>query len=60
VVAATFRSHGARNHRERGARRIVRFGRRGQVSPAREPKDVQSLRPKNTGHGKKTADKWNQ
>jgi hypothetical protein len=24
------------------------------------PQDVQSVRAKNSGHGKKTADKWNQ
>jgi hypothetical protein len=38
------------------------------VSPDKDPKeilergtqDVQSVRAKNTGHGKKTADKWNQ
>jgi hypothetical protein len=27
--------------------------------PAR-PQDVESVRAKNSGHGKKTADKWNQ
>jgi hypothetical protein len=27
---------------------------------ARTPQDVTSVRAKNTGHGKKTADKWNQ
>jgi hypothetical protein len=46
-------------------RRMARFGRRGHdvqeniVSP-KTPQDVQSVRAKNSGHGKKTADKWNQ
>jgi hypothetical protein len=55
-------------------RRMQRFGksfsaRRSQgemantqheVLDARTPQDVTSVRAKSTGHGKKTADKWNQ
>ena len=55
-------------------RRMQRFGKsfgaRQQASDARgnqeslyaagTPQDVQSVRAKNEGHGKKTADKWNQ
>jgi hypothetical protein len=31
-----------------------------QVFDASRPQDVASVRAKNSGHGKKTADKWNQ
>ena len=31
-----------------------------ELFSARRPPDVLSPRAKNTGHGKKTADKWNQ
>jgi hypothetical protein len=31
-----------------------------QVFNADTPQDVTSVRAKNSGHGKKTADKWNQ
>ena len=31
-----------------------------EVSDARTPQDVTSVRAKSAGHGKKTADKWNQ
>jgi hypothetical protein len=31
-----------------------------QVFKADTPQDVTSVRAKNSGHGKKTADKWNQ
>lgn len=31
-----------------------------QVIAANTPQDVTSVRAKNSGHGKKTADKWNQ
>ena len=55
-------------------RRMERFGkswsaRRSQgemvnqqreVFDANTPQDVTSVRAKNSGHGKKTADKWNQ
>ena len=55
-------------------RRMQRFGksfsaRRSQggmrntereVFDARTPQDVTSVRAKSSGHGKKTADKWNQ
>lgn len=55
-------------------RRMQRFGksrsgRRSQgemanteheVFKASTPQDVSSVRAKNSGHGKKTADKWNQ
>jgi hypothetical protein len=30
------------------------------VSEANTPQDVSSVRAKSSGHGKKTADKWNQ
>jgi hypothetical protein len=55
-------------------RRMERFGKRfsarrsqGQMSDserelfsAKAPQDVASVRAKSSGHGKKTADKWNQ
>jgi hypothetical protein len=55
-------------------RRMQRFGKswsarrsRGEMSntqeqiyDARTPPDVTSVRAKSSGHGKKTADKWNQ
>ena len=46
-------------------RRMVRFGRRSsdvqqKLVDQSTPQDVQSVRAKNSGHGKKTADKWNQ
>jgi hypothetical protein len=46
-------------------RRIARFGRKSQgvqdsIVAAKTPQDVQSVRAKSSGHGKKTADKWNQ
>jgi hypothetical protein len=55
-------------------RRLERFGKafsarrsRGEmvdtheeVLAARTPQDVTSVRAKGSGHGKKTADKWNQ
>ncbi|HET8607967.1 MAG TPA: hypothetical protein VFL66_13185 [Gaiellaceae bacterium] len=48
-------------------RRMARFGKgshdRGtqqKVVDAATPQDVTSVRAKNSGHGKKTADKWNQ
>jgi hypothetical protein len=55
-------------------RRMLRFGRRGaerqgrdemantesEVFAASTPQDVTSVRAKSSGHGKKTADKWNQ
>lgn len=31
-----------------------------QVIDAKTPQDVTSVRAKSAGHGKKTADKWNQ
>jgi hypothetical protein len=31
-----------------------------EVFDARTPQDVTSVRAKSSGHGKKTADKWNQ
>ena len=31
-----------------------------EVFDASTPQDVSSVRAKNSGHGKKTADKWNQ
>ena len=59
---------------KRFSRRLERFGkswsaRRSQgamantereVLAAKTPPDVTSTRAKSTGHGKKTADKWNQ
>jgi hypothetical protein len=55
-------------------RRMQRFGKRfsdrrsqgemantqQEVFDARTPQNVTSVRAKSTGHGKKTADKWNQ
>lgn len=46
-------------------RRMARFGRRAQETQAKvndpaTPQDVTSVRAKSSGHGKKTADKWNQ
>jgi hypothetical protein len=55
-------------------RRMERFGKgfsgrrsRGETASSQQevfdagtPQDVTSVRAKNTGHGKKTADKWNQ
>jgi hypothetical protein len=46
-------------------RRMARFGKRGHdvqkdMTEPGTPPDVQSVRAKSTGHGKKTADKWNQ
>lgn len=46
-------------------RRLERFGksfsaRRSQGAMAAKRPDVVDPRAKNTGHGKKTADKWNQ
>jgi hypothetical protein len=51
-------------------RRMKRFASRrsqgemadthGKLFHARRPPDVTSVRAKSTGHGKKTADKWNQ
>ena len=55
-------------------RRMQRFGksfsqrrsqgvmtdRSDELYDARTPQDVTSVRAKSTGHGKKTADKWNQ
>jgi hypothetical protein len=38
-------------------RRLARFGK--NVSP-RRPQDVPDPRTKSSGHGKSTADKWNQ
>jgi hypothetical protein len=32
----------------------------GQLGARATPQDVSSVRAKNQGHGKKTADKWNQ
>jgi hypothetical protein len=32
----------------------------GSLNAPGTPQDVSSVRAKNTGHGKKTADKWNQ
>jgi hypothetical protein len=31
-----------------------------EIFDARTPQDVTSVRAKSSGHGKKTADKWNQ
>ena len=31
-----------------------------EIFDANTPQDVKSVRAKNQGHGKKTADKWNQ
>jgi hypothetical protein len=42
------RSQGAMTNKER------------EVFDARTPQDVTSVRAKSAGHGKKTADKWNQ
>jgi hypothetical protein len=46
---------------------MARFGKGAQrqdaqdsVVDAKTPQDVTSVRAKNSGHGKKTADKWNQ
>jgi hypothetical protein len=55
-------------------RRMQRFGKNfaarrsqgemvnteGKVFSAKTPQDVTSVRAKSAGHGKKTADKWNQ
>lgn len=48
-------------------RRMARFGKRGRATEPRQdlldastPQDVTSVRAKSSGHGKKTADKWNQ
>jgi|tagenome__1003787_1003787.scaffolds.fasta_scaffold20288166_1 hypothetical protein len=48
-------------------RRMLRFGRsasepgsKPDLTKASTPQDVTSVRAKNSGHGKKTADKWNQ
>ena len=46
-------------------RRMERFGkrfsaRRSQGEMANKPSDVPDPRTKGAGHGKKTADKWNQ
>jgi hypothetical protein len=48
-------------------RRLRRFGKgarsqdvRQKVVDASTPRDVTSVRAKSEGHGKKTADKWNQ
>ncbi len=48
-------------------RRMQRFGKgtrpqdvQQRVVDAGTPQDVTSVRAKNAGHGKKTADKWNQ
>ncbi len=55
-------------------RRMQRFGKsfsarrtqsemtnqQGEVFDASTPQEVTSVRAKNQGHGKKTADKWNQ
>ena len=46
-------------------RRMARFGKRGHdiqkdMTAPGTPQDVTSVRAKNSGHGKKTADKWNQ
>jgi hypothetical protein len=55
-------------------RRLQRFGKRfsarrsrglmvnteAKIFDARTPQDVTSVRAKSSGHGKKTADKWNQ
>jgi hypothetical protein len=47
-------------------RRLERFGKsfsarrsQGSMSPD-APQDVPNVRAKSSGHGKKTADKWNQ
>ena len=58
----------------RAWRRLIRFGRKGaerrsrgamantenEVFSASTPPDVTNVRAKSSGHGKKTADKWNQ
>ena len=47
-------------------RRMARFGknrpreRQAKVDDPKTPQDVTSVRAKSSGHGKKTADKWNQ
>jgi hypothetical protein len=55
-------------------RRLARFGKsfsarrsqgemankQGELYKANTPQDVSSVRAKSQGHGKKTADKWNQ
>jgi hypothetical protein len=55
-------------------RRMQRFGKswsarrshgemantQGRIFRAKTPQDVTSVRAKSAGHGKKTADKWNQ
>jgi hypothetical protein len=48
-------------------RRMKQFGKgsrsqdvQKKVIDANTPQDVTSVRAKNEGHGKKTADKWNQ
>ena len=48
-------------------RRLARFGKDPSSHPGREPtaaaptpQDVSSARAKSSGHGKRTADKWNQ
>ena len=47
-------------------RRLARFGKnrprnvQSKVVDPKTPQDVTSARAKSAGHGKKTADKWNQ
>jgi hypothetical protein len=55
-------------HHNKKADRLQTIPNADEVSPDKDPKeiaergsqDVQSVRAKNSGHGKKTADKWNQ
>jgi hypothetical protein len=51
----------------RWMRRLTQFGKgprpeetQRSVVDAKTPQEVTSVRAKNSGHGKKTADKWNQ
>jgi hypothetical protein len=73
IVSALYNQRGAEQV-NRFFRRMQRFGKsfsprrtQGEMSDAQHkdfeahtPQDVTSVRAKSTGHGKKTADKWNQ
>ena len=49
-----------RRHPERAEDEAVTRDRTPQDDDAEQSADVESVRAKNSGHGKKTADKWNQ
>ena len=68
------RERGSKTGVNRAFRRLKRFGKdwsarrshgkmvntEEQLYDSQAPQDVMSVRAKNSGHGKKTADKWNQ